>query len=49
MLAFERDAIKLHAVIDQTEAEPLGYLSLQRFKLGLDELEQRLRDTRTTP
>src|SRR3546814_20586560 len=39
ILAIERDAIKLHAVIDEAEAQPLGDLLLELLKLGIDEFE----------
>src|SRR3546814_16044674 len=39
ILAIERDAIKLHAVIDEAEAQPLGHLLLAMLKLRIDEFE----------
>ena len=38
-VAVERDAVKLHPMIDEAEAELLGDPPLQRFKLLVDELD----------
>jgi hypothetical protein len=37
--AIERDAIKFHPVIDQTEAQFFSNLFLKGFKLGIDEFD----------
>ncbi len=39
ILAVGSDAIELHAVIDEAEAEPIGYLALEYFKFGIDEFD----------
>src|SRR6185436_10148441 len=39
IVAAEDDAVKLHAVIDQAEAELLGDPALERFQLFVDELD----------
>ena len=39
MVSIEGDAVKLHPVIDEPEAELLGNSLLQRFQLVVDELD----------
>src|SRR5690606_8231185 len=39
VLAFDADAVELHAMIDQAIAEFLGYLLLQGLEFGIDELQ----------
>ena len=38
-VAIERDSVKLHAVIDEAEAELLGDLLLKQLELVVDELD----------
>ena len=39
MFAVEGDAVELHAVVDEAEAELLGDALLQRLELVVDELD----------
>ena len=38
-VAIERDAVQLHAMVDEAEAELFGDALLQRFEFVVDELE----------
>src|SRR5215212_8784937 len=38
-IAVERDAVQLHAMVDEAEAELLGNALLQRLELVVDELD----------